>query len=336
VKSGAVASEPAADDAANRVLADGGSAVDAVVAGFLAAGAARPGALLSPVQALFAGPGAGPRAFDGRARQPGKGLPRPRGVVKAQPVPDAALAAVPASLAALALLHAYGGRLTLERLASAAIERAKAVDARAELIAKFAQRGPAALGDATIARPILAVAGRTEGGLLSDEDLAEVRPESQPPRQAELGGGRRALVTPWPAPEAPQRATEFVVAADATGVMAALSYAPDDDGLAVPELGLTLPRDAVAVRRGIPRVPPGEPLPCAAPIAMGLDEHVVFLALGIRSKTPLDTTKMSEAWSDRAATAAMLLSAANESARGTYARAVLRSADTEQVQKISL
>jgi gamma-glutamyltranspeptidase/glutathione hydrolase len=336
VKVGAVASEPAADETANRVLAEGASAADAVVAGFLAAGARRASVLLCPVQALFAGPGAGPRAFDGRSRQPGKGLPRPRGVVKEQPVPDAALAAVPASLGALALLHAYGGHLTLERLASAAIEAAKAADARAVVIAKFAQRGPAALTEAAIVRPLLAVAGRTEGGLLSEEDLAEVRPESLPPRQADLGAGRRALLTPWPAPEEPRRTAEFVVAADATGVMAALSYAPDDDGLAVSELGLTLPRDAIAVRRGVPRVTPGEPLPCAAPIAMGLDEHFVFLALGVCSKTPLDAARMSPAWSDRGATAAMLLAAANEAAHGTHARAVLRSADTEQVQKISL
>jgi len=119
-------------------------------------------------------------------------------------------------------------------------------------------------------------------------------------------------------------------------VMAALSYAPDDDGVAVPDLGLTLPRDAVAVRRGIPRVTPGEALPCAAPIAMGLEEHAVFLALGVRSNTPLDTAPMLAAWSDRGATAAMLLAAANEAARGSHARAVLRSPDTEQVQKISL
>jgi gamma-glutamyltranspeptidase/glutathione hydrolase len=338
VKAAAVASDLAADAAANRVLADGGTAADAVVAGFLVAGAVRPGALFSPVQGLFAGPGAGARAFDGRARQPGRGVPRPRGVAKADEIPDAALVAVPASLGALALLHAYGGYLSLQRLVAPALEHARAVgaDGRSEVIAKFAQRGPAALTEAAILRPLLAAASRTQGGLLSEEDLVEVRPESAAPRQTECGLGRRALVVPWPAPEAPQRETEFVVAADASGVMAALSYAPDDDGLAVSELGLTLPRDAVVVRRGIPRVTPGEPLPCPAPITIGLDDHAAFLALGVRSRTPFDAEILSQAWSDRTATAAQLLASANVAARGMSARGVVRSRPTEQVQKVSV
>jgi hypothetical protein len=209
-------------------------------------------------------------------------------------------------------------------------------NARAALITKFGERGPAALAESSVARPLVAAAGRTEGGLLSEEDLAEVRPESEAPRQVTLGAARRALVTPWPAPSSPGRLTEFVVAVDVTGVMAALSYTPDDEGLAVPELELKLARDAVAVRRGIPRVPPGEPLPCAAPIAIGLDEHVAFLALGIRSQTPLDAAKMKAAWSEPAATASTLVEAAKEAASGTSAGAVLRSAETEQVQKLSL
>ena len=337
MRAAAVASEPAADEAAERVLGEGGTAADAVVAAFLAAAAARPGVLLSPVQALFAGPGAGPRAFDGRARQPGRGLPRPRGATKTDAVHDAALVAVPASLGALALLHAYGGHVALDRLARPALDQARASGAieRGGVIERFGRRGPAALGDAVVARALVATAGRASGGLLSEEDLAEVRPESAVPRQGEFGASRRALVVPWPAPEAPQRVTEFIAAVDAAGVMVALSYAPDDDGLAVPELGLTLCRDAVVVRRGIPRVAPGEPLPCPAPIAIGLDDHVAFIALGIRAKTPLDVAKLAPAWSNRAAAAGKLLSAASEAASGTSARAVLRSAETGKVQKLT-
>jgi len=338
VKAVAVASEAAADEAANRILAEGGTAADALVAGFLAAASARAGVLLCPVQALFAGPGAGARAFDGRARQPGRGLPRPRGVTKEESVPVAAQVGVPASLGALALVHAYAGRLSLQRLAGPALEHARDIGAgeRGEVIAKISRAGPAALREASVARPLLAVAGRTEGGLLSDEDLAEVRPESSLPRTADIGERRSVLLVPWRAPESPQRTTEFVAAVDASGVMATLGYAPDDEGLEVPELGLTLPRDAIVVRRGIPRVTPGEPLPCPAPIAIGLDDHVAFIALGVRARTPLELAALGAAWSERTANASMLLAAANEAARGTGARAVLRSTQTEEAQRVSL
>src|SRR5262249_13308943 len=158
-------------------------------------------------QAIFAGPGAGARAFDGRARQPGRGLPRPRGVIKGESVPPAAQVGVPASLAALALVHAYAGRLSLQRLAGPALEHAREVGAgeRGEVIAKILRAGPAALREASVARPLLAVAGRTEGGLLSDDDLAEVRPESSLPRTADIGERRSVLLVPWRAPESPQR-----------------------------------------------------------------------------------------------------------------------------------
>jgi hypothetical protein len=338
VKATAAASEPRAEEAANHLLAEGGTAADALIAGFLAAAAERPGVLFCPLQALFAGPGAGARAFDGRARQPGRGLPRPRGAVKPDVVPEAALAATPASLGALALLHAYAGRLSLRRIAAPALERTRALGARdrGQVIAKVSRSGPAAVREAGILRPMLAAAGRTVGGLLSQEDLTEVRPESAPPREAQFGASRRVLVVPWPEPAEPHRMTEFVAVVDAAGLLAVLGYAPDDDGVPIPELGVTLPRDAVAVRRGIPRVTPGEPLPCPGPIALGLDDHVAFMALGVRSATPIDVTRLRGVWSNRTATGAALVSSAVAAAAGEGGGGVLRSAETGDAQKLSV
>jgi hypothetical protein len=290
------------------------------------------------VQAIMAGPGAGARAFDGRARQPGLGLPRPRGFVKGQPIPEAAFVAVPASLGMLALLHAHGGRLSRERVSTLAVEHARRTGAteRADLIGRYARMGPSVLSEPAVARPMLAVAGRTEGGLLSQRDLAEVRPESTAPRDADLGGVRKLLLSPWPAPEGSERVAEFVAVADGTGVLGALSYVPDDDGVAVADLGLTLPLHAVAIRRGVPRVAPGEPLPCAAPIAVGLQDAAAFTALGVRSAHGFSIAEMFAAWSDRAATGPQLLAGAKRAARGAMALAVLRSPETQQVQKLSL
>ncbi len=338
MKSGAVASDSSAENAAQRVLKEGGTASDALIAGFLAAAAVRPGVLLAPVQILVAGPGVGPRAFDGRSRQPGLGLPRPRGYVKGQTVPNAAHVAAPASLGVLALVHAYDSELPLQRLAEPAVELARAggFAERRKLLAQVGQIGPSALRESAFARPLLAVAGRAEGGLLSEEDLAGVRPESAAPREIDLGASRRALVVPWPSPEAPQRRVEILVTADGRGVLGVLAYAPDEEGVPVPELGLTLPREAIHVRRGIPRVRPGEPIPSPAPIAIGLADHVAFMALGVGSTAPFAAAALSSAWSDPHAAAAKLLAGARDAAGGGAALALLRSPDTGQIQELML
>jgi gamma-glutamyltranspeptidase/glutathione hydrolase len=338
VKSSAVASEPAAEQAAAGILEQEGTAAEALIAGFLAAAAARPGVLWSPLQALIAGPGTFARAFDGRARQPGLGLPRPRGAVDASSVPLAAHVAAPASLGALALLHAYDATLSFQRLARPALELAKGSGAaeRRALLAKVARLGPGALRAPAVLRALLAVAGRTEGGLLSEKDLAEMRPESALPREVRLDADRSALVTPWPSPQAPHRPVEVIVAADGRGVLGVLGYAPDDEGLAVPELGITLTRDAVVVRRGIPRVAPGEVLPVPAPLAIALSGKLAFMVLGVRSPTPLSAADLAAIWPEGTVTGSQSLALARERAGGALAVGLVRSSETHQVQKLSL
>lgn len=329
----AVASEPVAAEAANRVLGEAGTAADALIAGFLAAAAARSSVLFSPVQALLTGPGVGARAFDGRSRQPGLGLPRPRGAAIGQRIPDAAWVAVPASLGMLALLHAHDGKIAFQRLAAPAAAHADEIGAaaRGALLARIGLRGASALREAVTVRPLLALAGRSEGGLLSERDLAEVRPGSGVPHEIEMGD-RRALLVRWQPPEAPHRVVEVIASADAHGVLAVLSYSPDDEGIAVPELGLTLPRDASVVKRGVPRVAPGAPIPCPAPIVLALSDQKAFMALGVRASVPVSTASLSLAWSKTGA-AAKLLRAARDAAGGERAFAVLRS-ETQQVRKL--
>jgi hypothetical protein len=338
VRSSAVASEPAAEQAAAAILDEEGTAGEALIAGFLAAAATRPSALWSPVQVLVAGPGTFARAFDGRARQPGLGLPRPRGVVDMAAVPAAARVAAPASLGALAVLHAYDATLSFQRLAGPALELAKGEGAagRRTLLAKVARLGPAALRAPAVLRALLAVAGRAEGGLLSERDLAEVRPASAAPREVGLGGDRSAWVFPWPAPAAPQRPVEVIVAADGRGVLGVLGYAPDDDGLPVPELGLVLTRDAVVVRRGVPRVSPGEVLPAPAPLAIATAEKLAFMAVGVRSRTPLSAADLSVIWPEGAMTGSKALAAARARAGGALAVGLVRSRKNQEVQKLAL
>jgi gamma-glutamyltranspeptidase/glutathione hydrolase len=337
VNSSAVASESVAERAAAEILEEEGTVGEALIAGFLAASAVRPGVLWSPVQVLIAGPGTFARAFDGRARQPGLGLPRPRGAVDAVSVPAAAHVAAPASLGALALLHAYDATLSFQRLARPALDLAKSAGAieRRAVLTKVARLGPAALRAPAVLRSLLAVAGRTEGGLLSEKDLADVRPESAPPREVLLGD-RSALVMPWPAPEAPHRPVEVIVAADARGVLGVLGYAPDDEGVQVPELGLALTRDAVVVRRGIPRVSPGEVLPAPAPLAIALSGKLAFMALGVRSSTPLSAADLAAIWPEGVFTGNKSMASAHQRAGGAFAVGLLRSTKSSQVQKLTV
>src|SRR5579872_6420920 len=95
----AAASEAHVAHAAREALARG-NAVDAVVTGVLVAAAHAAGVLLGPVQVLVGGAGAGLVAVDGRVRQPGLGIPRPRGVVAGADIPAAARVGVPALPAA--------------------------------------------------------------------------------------------------------------------------------------------------------------------------------------------------------------------------------------------
>lgn len=295
----AISTELAAAAPASDVLAEGGTALDAVLAGFLAAAAERPDVLLSPLQILVAGPGVGARAFDGRVRQAGSGAPRPRGFVRGAAIPDAAYVGVPASLAAIAVAHAHDGSRSLTELCRPAIAAARrgGADARASVLSRFARLGAAALRDSVVARPLVAAAGRVAGGLLTEEDLAAVRPATEAPREILTGGARRVLVPPWQGLlGAPGRRCEIIAAGDRRKVLAILCYTPDENGVRVPELGLTLTRDAVPVLRGVPRTSPGTPCPAPKPLAILIEEATALVAIGARA----DVTPHDSAWVDLA------------------------------------
>jgi hypothetical protein len=297
VRSVALATDPVAHQAAVRALEAHGTSTDALVAGFFAAAGARADVLLSPVQLIVAGPGVGPRVYDGRSRQPGRGVPRPRGFLREQEIPDAARVAAPGSIAACAIAHAGDGKLSFSRLVRYGVEIAggAGAKARAAALERIARGGAAGLRG--FARPLVAVAGRSEGGVLSEDDLAGVRPASARPLEIGSGKSRRTIwIVPWPAPAGEQRSQQIIVAADVRGVVGVLSWSADERGVAIPDLELTAPRDAVAVRRGVTRVRPGEPLSCPAPIAIAGDRGVAVIALGVPRSEGLDARRMAEAW----------------------------------------
>jgi hypothetical protein len=288
-KAASAASEAHAADAARDVLAHG-NAVDAVVAGVLAAAAESPTVWLGPVQLLVGGAGTGLLAFDGRPRQPGRGAVRPRGFLPDDPIPDAARVAVPALPATLAAVIGASGTWSLLRTCGRAVAMAKERSPeRASTLEQFARRGAPAMADGWMATELLAAGGRASRGILTADDLATVRPgvvRCDEQRLAPSG----ILMVPWLDGEVDATFTQFVAAADARGLVAIACYEAPVDGLAIPALGVMAPRHAVPVMRGRTRVAPGTPLAASAPIALRARGGTVDLALGVTSLAEAQTS----------------------------------------------
>jgi len=255
------------------------NAVDALVTAVLVAAAESPSVLLGPLQVLVGGAGAGLLAFDGRVRQPGLGVPRPRGVVAGGAVPPQARVGVPALPAALAATLAALGSISMRRACGPAIERARALSGeRAATLEAVSRRAAAAMTDEAVAVELTSVAGRAAGGTLTREDLARLRPGVEPCKAA---GDDGIVRVPWQAERADGSAVHVVAATDPRGLVAIACYEAPLDGLAVPGLGLVAPAFAAPVMRGETRVPPGEACAATAPIALRARRGLVDLALGV-------------------------------------------------------
>lgn len=297
----AVASAPEVEGAAEELLGRG-NAVDAVVAGVFAASAVSPGVLLGPVQVLVGGAGAGLLALDGRVRQPGIGVPRPRGFMNAEEIPASARVGVPWLPATLSAAIATMGSATFNQVLSPAVALAKG-SPRKEVLAKIASRGPRALEEHPLSSELLAAAGRPSGGLLTTDDLASPRPDvvkatrtslERPQAGKSTPTEPKVLTTlPWthlegnlPAPPAHDvdiACVRAVAAVDRNGTFAMACWEEATDGILIAELGLRAPFRAEPVRRGQTRTRPGDVRPAAGPIALlgnAATPEIAFCAFG--------------------------------------------------------
>jgi gamma-glutamyltranspeptidase/glutathione hydrolase len=280
----ALASDPFVEEAARAELVASKSAVAAVVAGFFAAAGKKPGVLLAPLTLLVGGVGVGGRAFDGRLRQPGLGAKRPRGLLPGQRASRASTLALPTTVAALSVALAYDGVRTMTPLARIGARAANDAGARARsaLLERVSEVGATALGEARFVQPLLHVAGAAEGGLLAPGDFSA--PDDVSVEVAiERSAGEALLRAPWAdARVDDSSAGHAACAVDARGVFAALCYREISEGLAIDELELTAALGAVPVRRGEPRVRPGERLPAPAPASIRCDAKLVPLEVRVR------------------------------------------------------
>lgn len=273
----AVASDAIAEEAALALLAAGGSALAAALAGFFAAAGASPGILLGPLSVLMGGVGQGARAFDGRLRQPGLGTRRPRGFPPESEVPAAASVAAPVALHAAIVAHAYASGATLAAVVRPGIDSALASGAadRARLLERVAAVGAAALVEPAFQRPLLHAGSTSEGGLITPKDL-EAKSDIDVAASPLAREPERWLAAPWaekPAPGSSVGRGRGICAADAHGGLVALAYRETPGGVPIEELGLVAPLASVPVRRGVPRVAPGAALAAPFAAALGLDEQ---------------------------------------------------------------
>jgi gamma-glutamyltranspeptidase/glutathione hydrolase len=252
------------------------SALLAVLSGFFASAGAYPDVLLGPLSILVGGVGAGARAFDGRLRQPGMGTKRPRGFRDGEPVPAAAYVAVPSAISAIAVAQAYDDARAFGALAKHGVQQAQRAGAevRAELLQVVQGMGAAGFSDPAFVRPLLHVAGASEGGLLTPMDFAALPTDIDVAAVAHPED-KNWLEVPW-AQAGADRAREpsrldamvTIVAFDSRGVAAAVSYQRCRDGVALDAMELEAPRAAIPVLRGVTRVAPGERLAGAASMAL--------------------------------------------------------------------
>ncbi len=284
--SAAIASDGRMSDLANAVLQKGGSAADACIAAWFAAAAVFPAALLGPVHMIVAGPGVGLHSYDGSVVQPGRSVPRPRGYQKHEAVPDAARIGAPSSVAAIAAAHAQDGRMSLSESATAAARMAQSEDAslRSALIRRIASVGPLAMREPAFSRPLLDVAGRSQGGNLTIEDL----------EQAAAGVGRPIehlglLLLPRETQSSAPVELQSLIACvcDGGGVLGVIHIGIDPSAIVIDQLQVAAPRLAVPVMRGVPRITPGKPVPAPAPIAISVDSGLPQAAIGFESSRDL-------------------------------------------------
>ena len=227
---------------------------------------------------------------DGRVRQPGKGVARPRGFLAGEEIPDTARVGSSAFVAALVSALAHSGTLTLAAALAPALAICPKNDPRGAFLGHIKDRGTRAFLD--FREPLLAASGRLAGGLLTEEDLGEIEARMKPLDGARTESAARSKIfrTPWPEAERPVRGARVhaIAATDRAGAFAVLCYEEHQEGIAVKELGLLAPLYAEPVVRGKTRTRPGHALSAVAPIALVSLGSNIGAALAARPGTDAD------------------------------------------------
>lgn len=257
------------------------NAVDAVVCGVLIAAARSSGVAMGSVQIAVGGAGTGFHAVDGRVRQPGFGVARPRGFESPLEVPAAARVAVPTFAPALAGVLGTFGTWTCTQAAGLAMPHA-AGSPRTAWLKLFAHRGGTLLVGTAIGDHLLSAGGRLAGGVVTADDLARATTDVHPLRAELLEGDSWLHTIPWGEPgEEDLSHAQVIAAVDGRGTFAVATFEDRQEGIYVDELGMHLPGLAVPVMRGVPRLRPGTTLGGRASQGVLVRGGVACAALGL-------------------------------------------------------
>ncbi|APS00130.1 hypothetical protein [Pajaroellobacter abortibovis] len=292
-----------------------GNAIDALVAGLFSACAHSPSVLLGPVQILMGGVGLGVQAVDGRVRQPGLGTRRPRGFQPADSIPKAAYVGVPCFPGALAAALAIGGTLSWSAALSLALKETRFLSRqRISLLQQIVHRGPLVFSEAGIASAFVDAFGKIAGGLITREDMEQVRPLILRGFEKKTKGST-LFPLPWsgeeylPAPAFPSfaglRRIQIVGVADRWGLTAVACYEEVEEGIPMLDFDLIAPPLAAPVLRGWPRAKPGTPRSAEAPIFLRETDGLVDLVVGVEG-TPEEIAKAQPLLEQIGGTAASL------------------------------
>jgi hypothetical protein len=256
-----------ARDAAEAVLKEGGSALDAVIAGYFASCGATSWAVFAPIIVGFGGSGDGIKFIDGRVRQAGKSSEKPLRYKSLQQTPPLARLAVPCGLQAISIAFALEGTAKRSALMEFGLKHAKQAQCphRLQFLKEVKSTAHLAMQSRKLWDEIHERARRVDGGLFSEEDLDTSSPEviSSPTKFLE----QKCWVTPspWMETEIPEGAEpsqrHLVMAGDFRGQVAVLQY--DEPKEVYPLYGgdLELPVMGIPNIKGVPRFKPGTTIP---------------------------------------------------------------------------
>lgn len=272
-----------ARDVAEARLASSCTAVEAMLAGYYALACSTSWGLFAGVTFVVAGGGVSLTFVDGRPRQPGRGVDRPKRW-DGLDAPPASRAAVPGSVAAAAAVSALFG-VTLPKGTSAGAEIARELGEkeRAKLVGRIGSLGVRALTDRAFVHVLGATILPNEGHPLSAADFEE------PPVDVAKSGVVDGVFAKAPWADDAAKAlgigatTHAILTVDRRGTLAAAVIESPEGELPLADGSASLPLAAEPLRKGIPRLRPGTPLPIGAPVRVHLEggraDQIVLVGL---------------------------------------------------------